>query len=231
MISSNYMEKPTRNYARIELILAIVFAVLAAGAVAWWMFSLGAQKEAISVIVAANDLTAPKIIKANDITIRQIPRELAPLNTLTDPAKLVGQVLTRTKAAREIFTTTDLIYQRDPSSEATLVPAGRVGFVLSGSWLSGPVPKIKKNDFITLYGALPPSGQGDQGDLGVLVRQAQVLSVAYDKDGFPEVLLLSLTEANAERILQAHTWQYQMVVVVESLQNAPAASATSTKKN
>ena len=223
-------EQPVKSYARLELLLAVAFALLAAAAVAWWMFTLGQQKESVAVVVAATDLTAPKILKASDITLRQIPRELVPTTALTDVNQLAGQVLTRTKSSREIFTNTDLIYQRDPSSEATLVPGGHVGFVLSGNWLSGPVPHIKKNDFITVYGALPPSRPGDQGDLGVLIRQAQVLSVTYDKDDFPQAILLSLTEATAERILQAHTWQYELAVVVESLQPASASAATSTAK-
>ena len=123
-------EQPVKNYARLELILAVAFALLAAGAVAYWMFTLGQQKESVAVVVASTDLTAPKILKATDITLRQIPRELAPTTALTDVNQLAGQVLTRTKSSREIFTNTDLIYQRDPSSEATLVPGGHVGFVL-----------------------------------------------------------------------------------------------------
>lgn len=210
-------------HTRLENIGVIVAALFAAGGVGWWMVHFAGQKEFVSVMAAKKNLVAPLTISANDLAVINVPRESLPLTALIDAKEIIGKVLTRSVSAREILTTQDLVYDRDPNSASALVPQGKTGFVLPSSWLAAPFPKVKKNDFITVYVAFPPTRAVSAGG-GVVLSFARVLAVSADKDGNPGSLLLALDDNAVGRISQAHAGSYQLTAAVESAEPAEATS-------
>lgn len=210
-----------------EITIAVIAALVAAAGIGYWMLTLYDAKQTIGVVAASRDLKAPVILTKDDIKTLHLAHEVLPETGVADPEGAIGQVLTRSVSKNEILTTADLIYQRDPSSESTLVPGGQVGFVLPNSWLASPMPRVKKNDFVTVLVGIQDR-QGAPGGTGVTVKDARVLYVFADKDGFPFSILLALDEDSSRRLLEAKTNQYQIAVVVESAEPSPAAAATST---
>lgn len=204
------------SHSKLEIIFSLFAAGLAAVGLFWWMNNLHSQKQLVSVVMAAKNLAAPLIIKESDLKIVSAPRELLPKNGLTQIPAAAGRLLTRSKTENETITSQDLVYNRDPNSDAALVTTGAVGFVLPGSWLSGQMPKIKRNDFISLY-FVYPAGRGATGGAGALLRSVPVLNVLKENDsGGPGAVLLNLTSEAVGKLLQAHASQYPLVLVVES---------------
>lgn len=212
------------NHSKLEIIFSLLAAGLAAVGLFWWMNNLSSQKQLVSVVVAAKNLETPKNINESDLKIVNAPRELLPKNGITQINVAVGRLLTRQKSENEIITSKDLVYNRDPNSDAALVTPGAVGFVLPGSWLSGPMPKIKRNDFVSLYFSFP-AGRNQVGGAGALLKSVPILSVLKESEsGGPGAVLLNLTGEAVGKILQAHASQYPLVLVVESA--APSFSSS-----
>ena len=211
------------NYGRrLEIVVSIVLALLAAGGVWYWQSLWSRSQELVPVAAAARDLTAARLLVASDVIMIKIPRQALPAIALVDPARAVGQPLVRSKAAREILTAADVGRQYDPTSEAALVSPGRLGFLLPANWLAAAMPRLKKNDAVTIYGA-GASLAGRASAVGAIARLVTVLRVTDDKEGIPAAVLLSVDEPTVERLLQARTAQYQLIMVVE-----PASSPFTT---
>lgn len=209
------------NRNRLELGLAMIAAIAAAWGIWYWMATVTDKQATIGVVAAAHDLTAPRKILKEDIKVLHIARAALPGNAVADPEGMVGHALTRSVSENEVITTTDLAYDRDPSSDSALIPSEAIGFVLPSSWLVAPMPKVRKNDFITILAALRQS-KGSAGVAGVLLRDARVHGTTGL--GSPETILLGITTDEAERIVQAHASEYALVVIVSSA--APIKSET-----
>ena len=217
----------TPRHPRFELIAAVSLAIFAGVGVFWWLTAIYAAHEPVAVVVAATDLKAPVVLKRLDLAIVRVPREALPETGVVDLNQAVGQVLTRSLSRRQVLTKNDLIYERDPDSEAALVPSGKIGMVVPGTWLASFFPRVKKNDFVSIYVAWPPVKVG-LGGSGALLRNILVLSVSADKDGVPHSLLLALDENGVERLTQAHASQLQLVVVAESAQTVSVSAVPSS---
>lgn len=213
------------THTRWEIIGTLTAALAAAAVFFWWMNNLYVEREPVMVVAAAHDLTAPSILRASDIKLLSISRNSLPVTAIVDDRQIVGRVLTKPLSANQVITTHDLIYDRDPDSEATLVPSGYTGFVLPFSWLAAPFPKIKKNDYVSVYMAFPQSRSGASG-AGVLVSNARVLSVSADKDGQPTSVFLALPAEAVGRMLQARAANFSLVVVAEPLPSSGVATST-----
>lgn len=215
------------NHSRLEILGALLAALIAAGAIFWWLTNLYNEREPQSVVAAATDLSAPRVLKEADLITLQISRRSLPDTAVVEADQIVGQVLTRSLSAREVVTTADLVYNRDPGSEATLVPTGLVGFVLPGGWLTSGFPKIKKNDFITIMSVWPATGapRFSPAGAGPIARGIPVLSVSADKDSAPSAVFIALTSELVGRLMQLHASGYPLAVVAEP---ANTAAATST---
>ncbi len=211
--------------SRFELALALMAAIAAGWGIWYWMLTITDKQATIGVVAAAYDLSAPRKIVKEDIKILHLPRAALPGSAIADPEGIVGHVLTRSVVESEIITTADLVYDRDPSSDATLIQGDAIGFVLPSSWLAAPMPKVRKNDFVTILAALR-GAKGTAGIAGVLLSGARVHGTTGS--GSPETILLGITTDEAERITQAHTTDYNLVVVVESAK--PKETVTSTPR-
>ncbi|MSU75728.1 MAG: hypothetical protein EXS55_04415 [Candidatus Magasanikbacteria bacterium] len=213
------------DFTRLEILGAILAAMVVAGAIFWWMINLYDERQPLTVLAARADLTAPRMLKIGDLKTLNISRESLPQTAVVDINQVVGQVLTRSLSANEVITTKDLIYDRDPNSEATLVPAGFSGFTLPSAWLSAPFPKVKKNDSISIYAAFPPT-RTSGNNAGILASSIRVLSSETNKDGQSTAVLLALTPDIISRLIQARAANYQMIVAVEASGSslAPAGS-------
>ena len=145
-----------------------------------------------------------------------MPQTVISAKSIPEEKLLVGKMLTRSISANQIFTALDVSYTRDPNSESALVPNGLVGLVLPESWLAAPLPKIKKDDSITIYVAAAANNINKEGLAGVIVKAAPVLAVQSGKDGGALAALLALDSEAVERILKAKASQYLLMAVVES---------------
>lgn len=213
---------------RLELGLAMIAALAAAWGIWYWMATVIDKQATIGVVAAAIDLSAPRRIEKEDIKVLHLPRAALPGNAVADPEGIIGHALTRSVSENEVITTTDLAYDRDPSSDSALIPNEAIGFVLPSSWLAAPMPKVRKNDFVTILAALRQN-RGAAGVAGVLLRDARVHGATGA--GSPEAVLLGITIDEAERLLQAHTSEYDLVVITASAQpNKSGTAPTSTPR-
>lgn len=214
---------------KLELIGAIVAALLAGVGIFIWLAAAHDGVELVPVLSARKDIIAPKILTNDDVGFIKVPRGSLPRGAVTASAQVVGRVLLKTLAQNEIILSSDVTRGRDQDSEALLVPSGMVGVMVPSNWLAAPMPKVKAHDLVSIFVAVPLTKQ-TSGGVGKIVNAAEVLSVQGEKDGGPQGALLALRSQEAERLLQLKATQLQLLLVVESANElaTPQFFSTST---
>lgn len=201
-----------------EFVAALFLALIAAASLYAWTRSFVRGYQMISVPRAARELAAPQRLVASDISLVDMPQASVPPGVVTNIDKLVGSVVTRPLVAGSWFTSYDVVYGRDPGSDAALLLPGTVGLLLPATWFLGALPAVKMHDFIDIF-AVP--GRGGAGVL--LLSHAPVERVASGKNDEPNAILVSVLPNDVRRVAEARASQMGLVMVVWS-----ATSASST---
>lgn len=200
---------------RKDALVATITGLVAVVGVAWWMASFADRRELLPVVAAAHDLSAPRVLVADDLRMVRVAREALPETALTKRDELIGQTLIRSVVKNEILTTADLPGPEDPNALSPQTTAGQVGVVLPVDWLAGPMPRVKKNDLVTVIAALP-ARPGSEGSTGILIDRVPVRSVEVSETGAPVALLFDVPSEVAAALLEARVNQYALAVVVGS---------------
>lgn len=207
------------------LALAIIFGV----ATVAWFKKIESKNETVKVARAAADLRAPKIIRAEDLAVTDVPSALVPGGALKNPDKLVGMVLTRDIIKDGWFSEYDMVYGRDPSSDGTVLPAGSLGAVLPANWFVGPLPRVRARDFVYIFAA-NPRVSGNLGKSGLLVGNLPVTRVETQKDQTASIVVV-LNAKQAEALVEARAGQIPMLLTVASVSDNSMSSSTASKQD
>ena len=163
----------------IPLVLAIVFAVVAAKAARDWMLK---NKAAVTstgtfatVVIANDDIQPGKALRAEDFTTAEVEADKVPAGSFDDPQKLGGRV-------NEAF-----VVKNQPIVESMLAPTG------AGSGLQAVIPNgmraitMEVNEFSGVAGLLTPGcrvdilatiNSGDNGQVSkAIVQNVKVTAV------------------------------------------------------
>ena len=221
-----------KKHTYLELFLAVLCAGIAAGLIAIWLRGISAQADIVATVALARPVTAPAKLEASDLKLISLPRGLIPAGSFAHVSDAVGLVLIRSGVANQIMLAPDFIRERDPDSDTILVPAGKVGVLIPGSWLGGPLPKVHKNDTVTVLAAITGTG-ALIGNQGALIGHAPILATRGDHNGTPDSILIGASPAVAAALLQARANNYLLIIVADSATEKPstiipAATTTST---
>jgi hypothetical protein len=201
-----------------QLITSIVLAVAAFGVFGYWALSIAEHAEQVSVIAAATDLTAPRVLTDADVQIIRIRRDLAPSNALVDREKLVGVTLTHPLTRNQIITLNEVVNNVNPDLAGLTVPSDLKGTSLPNAWLAAPLPEMKKNDTVMIIVSAP--GKEGVANTGILAENVPVLSVDQNENGQVERILLGLDVPTAVHLLQARANNLLIHVIIDGLATA-----------
>ncbi len=225
-----------RTYA--EWFVALVLATFTAAGLWWYLNSLRSDHSLQAVITVQKDLPVRHTLAQSDVATTLVPARLIPLSAIRTSTLLVGHVLTHSLNKGEIVVKNDFVADRDPDSEAVLIPEGQLGIVLPSNWLSAPLPRVKKNDLVTIYIATASSANMLQNN-GVLIKSVPILTVKSTKDGALENIFVALSPTQVAAILQARASQFHLLVAAESgntlsapppTTSLPLPSSTTTRR-
>jgi hypothetical protein len=200
----------------VQLVVALVLALLAFGIFGYWALSIVDKSEQINVVVAARKLDAPRILVADDVKQERIRRDAVPATAIAEVEDAVGLTLLRSLSPQEYLTTTVLIAERDPGLAGFAIDVGLHGFVLPLSWLAAPMPNLKKDDLITIL----VSGQSADGgalNTGVIANGVPVAGVTRKGDGPVQDILLPLDLPTAAQLVQARADKFLLTVIVNGI--------------
>lgn len=197
-----------------QLGLAICLGVIAFGAAGYWALSLVDRTEQIAVVVAKRDLTAPYNLTSGDVGQTLVPRQIVPKTAVANISDIIGLTLRYPVSAGQVITINELT-RKEAGLEGYQIPSGLKGVVVPASWLSGPIPKLKKGDTITLI----VSGVGTNGtrNTGVLESGIPVLELEPAGEGAIQKLLVGLNVGTALKLLQLRANNLLIQVLLDSL--------------
>lgn len=214
------------NKLKWELVLFLVLAVLSGASVFFWLKNIESRYQLVSAPRARVALSAPVVIKADDIEMIKVPAAALPENAILKQADLVGAVLTRPLTKGAWFTKLDLVYERDPESDATLAPAGLVAVVLPGTWFLNPLPKIKPHDYLQIFLSAGTLKSGETKT--VIFKTLLVLRSVAGKDNAPSSVLVAATPDDAKDLAKARANQMVFLAAAMSAGVSWLPNTTST---
>lgn len=203
-------------WTAIRLGVAVVLGVAAFAVFGYWSLSLVDRAEQIDVVAAAKDLTAPRVLAAEDLLVLRMRREFVPATAIADRDAMVGSTLVRPLSAREVLTTNALLGRTNPDLGGFAVPAGMQGIVIPAAWLAGPMPRVAKGDTVTIL-ASGSAGTGKAPTTSLIASHAPVHGVAMGSDGVPSRILLAVEVPTAAALLSARTANAMIAVTVDGL--------------
>ena len=195
--------------------MAVFFAVAAFVIFGYWALTLAEKAEMVTVVAAAHDLQAPRVLLASDVEAIQIRRDSAPGTAMVDPKDVVGRTLVHPVSQRQIITINELAGVLDPELGGMMVPQGFQGLTLPASWLAGPLPKVKNGDTVTIVVSGP--GKEGAGNTGIVSAQVPVLAVKAGSDGTLQHILLKMDIKDALTVLQTHANNLLLEVLVDGV--------------
>ncbi len=165
------------------------------------------------MVVAADDLKAPRILSDQDVKQFKIRRELLPQSAIAEVKDAVGLALIHPISENQVLTINELQGPIDPELGGFKIPAGTQGLVLPAAWLAGPMPKLKNGDLVTIL----VSGKERDGSstTGIAAEHLPVRAVESGSDGVLQRILLIVDVKIAASILQARAGNLLLEVLVE----------------
>lgn len=210
---------PTSSFA--FLCLAVAAGLLAALLMRGYARRLDATRPdvgpSVRVVTAAAILTRGATLTADMVRARQMPAAFAPPGALTDPAAVVGRVLSSDVATGEVLTSTRLSGTR-AGPVAAIVPAGLRAVVIASSLPAEAVRPGDRVDVLAAFGGGHPHVETAASEVEV----GQVLApspsgglasgVATTEPGGASLVLLVGPDA-AERLTFAAAFATLTVVI------------------
>ena len=191
-----------RALARHRVLLA---CGLAAGAVATGLTTVApAPAPTTAVVAAARDLPGGSALTVDDLTVVEVPTELAPAGALTDPAGVVGRSVAGPVRAGEALTDVRLL-------GAALLPVGPEVATPVRVAERATTALVRAGDVVDVLAAAPEGGPA----AATVVQAVRVLSVPSTPDDTGEgaLLVVAATRSAAARLAAAAVTGRLSVVV------------------
>lgn len=186
-----------RAAVRRRLLLA---AAAAAASVACALTALAPPAPVTAaVLVAADDLGAGRVLTAEDLRIQRLPRDAVPRGALSDPGRLVGQVLAGPARGGEPLTDVrilgpDLLAGYGASMVATAVRVAD----------AGTLALVRPGDVVDLHASsLSAAGTATARTVATGVRVITVPGEGSAATGEGALLIVGATSGTAERLSAA----------------------------
>jgi len=210
-LSSPYNQAVRRQQSALALTLLIT--ILIAGIYTYFYAKKQTEARSLqSVIVVAQDITAPKILENSDLKIAKIPQSLLPENALRIGEKehLIGQTAIEDLEAKQILLPSDLRPNLDPDSISAQFNSD---FALSmdEDWFAAKFPSLEVNDQVDLIVTNP---RDQLESTTVIARNLTVIQIDQIKN--KRQLVLNTTEDQAKAILFAHGLKIPMQLLIHS---------------
>ncbi|WP_316670082.1 SAF domain-containing protein [uncultured Propionibacterium sp.] len=164
-----------------------------------------------TVVVSARDLAAGVVVGADDVTTAELPAEAVPAAALTDPARVIGQVLAVPRPGGTTLIGEDIVGSALVSAAdgLSLVP-----FRISDE---GIAAILQVGDLISVV-ALSPEGQTvpivDRVRIAAL--PAPAASGAFNSSGAGGALIIAAAEADQAELLASASSSYELSIILEA---------------
>ncbi|GEM_PF-2577249 len=215
------------SWSKIQLLTSIVLAIASFVLFGYWALRLADQSEQVRVVVAAHDLTAPTVLTAEDVMMVSVRRDAVPKTAVADLAKTVGLTLTHTVSQHQVLTINEFAGKLNPDLAGFSVPSDLKGFLLSSAWFASPLPKVKKDDTVTILVSV--GGREGGRNTGILAQHIRVLSADAASDGTVSRMLVAIDLPTSMQILQARANNFLLQVLIDGLAPPEFMVTTSTE--
>ncbi len=207
------LEQTQERYA-----LLLIVTLIALGYYSYvYTLNKTAAETLVPIVVAKQDLTYPRILTVNDLTLLEVPAKWRPKGATQDLKNAVGKTLLRDLVAFEFLLPSALSSSQDPDS-ITAEFKRDFAFVIGEEWLVSKIPSLAAGDRVDVLASNPKALE----ESVITVAQAiPVLKVSTE--GGRRLLVLNTTPEQAASLLQSRGLRLPMQILIHSnrpLQNA-----------
>lgn len=200
------LEKTQRRYA---LLLVVTLAALG-----YYSYVYTVNKTAIEtlvpVVVAKQDLSYPRILTMDDLTLIDVPQKWVPAGATPDPKNYEGKTLLRDLVAFEPILPAAVSSSQDPDS-ITAEFKRDFAFVVGEEWLVSKIPNLAAGDRVDVLASNP---KAQEASVITVAQAVPVLKVSTE--GGRRLLVLNTTPEQAASLLQSRGLRLPMQILIHS---------------
>lgn len=175
------MKWSTLALVLVGIVAAICAAILVAGLRAKpadpGAQEAGAPPREVSVVIAAKSLEPMTVVSADAIIVRKVPTKDAPAEYLSDPAQVVGKVLSTRIVAGQPFTKSRFATEGSGLNLASALPPGKRAVAVSLTDYSGLEGLLYPGSVVDILASFRETGAQGEAVSTVLLERVQILAV------------------------------------------------------